>query len=119
MKNPKLSQEIRRQQALQRLGCDNPRCYRCGESDPHCLERHHIAGQAYDDRTMIACRNCHRKLSDLQRDHPARIDEAPSLHERIGHFLLGLADLFLVLIDMLQEFGNLLIGYAQSQSAGA
>lgn len=117
MKNPKLSRDIRRQKALQRLDCDNPRCYRCGENDPHRLERHHIAGQAYDDRAMIACRNCHRKLSDLQRAHPARTDEVPSIHERIGHFLLGLADLFMILIDMCREFGHALIGLAKAEPA--
>ncbi len=118
MKNTTLDREVRRQRALQRLDSSDPRCARCGENDPHCLERHHIAGRAYDDRTTIVCRNCHRKLSDLQCDHPAQIGDAPSIHEQIGHFLLGLADLFTILIDMCRQFGNLLIAYAKDQSEG-
>ena len=108
-KDPKLAAEIRRQGALQRLGCDNPCCVRCGEDDPHCLELHHIAGQAYDDTTVILCRNCHRKASDLQRGHPAPIGNDPATIEQIGHFLLGLADLFLLLVAKLHEFGTALI----------
>jgi len=45
-------------------------CPFCGEDDPRCAEDHHIAGRKYDDMTVRVCRNCHRKLSDMQRDHP-------------------------------------------------
>ena len=101
--------EARRQQALQRLGCDSPRCIRCGETDPRCLEHHHIAGQAYDGTLATLCRNCHRKASDMQRDHPPQVDDPPSLTERVGHFLLGLADLFALLIEVCRQFGHALI----------
>lgn len=116
MKNTTLDREVRRQRALQRLDSSDPRCARCGENDPHCLERHHIAGRAYDDRTTIVCRNCHRKLSDLQCDHPAQIGDPPSLNEHVGHFLLGLADLFALLIEMLREFGLALIKMARANA---
>ena len=61
--------ERRRQRALERLGTDDPCCAICAENDWRCLELHHIAGQAFDDTTMIVCRNCHRKLSDMQKEH--------------------------------------------------
>lgn len=108
-KDSELAREQRRQRALQRLGGGDPRCVFCGEDDPHCLELHHLAGQAYDDTTGILCRNCHRKASDLQRDHPARITKEPDTAEQIGHFLLGLADLFVLLVAKLREFGVMLI----------
>lgn len=108
-----VSSKKRRQQALQRLGCDDPRCIYCGESDPLCLEKHHIAGQAYHDVTVIVCRNCHRKLSDKQKDHPEQGADPPALHERIGHFLLGLADFFEGLIDILRQVGRDLIAFAR------
>jgi hypothetical protein len=107
--------EARRQKALERLGTDNPRCS-CGENDPHCLERHHIAGQAFDDETVIRCRNCHRKLSDLQKEHPGQKTSPPDLLERIGHFMLGIADLFELLIETLREFGHALIAQVGARS---
>jgi hypothetical protein len=103
--------EARRQRALERLGTDNPRCS-CGVDNPHCLERHHIAGQAYSEETVIRCRNCHRELSDLQKDHPEQIGSPPEPFERIGHFLLGIADLFELLIGKLREFAHVLIEQA-------
>src|SRR6516162_5562849 len=56
-----------RLRARERLRTDDPRCCFCGEDNPHCLERHHIAGQAYADDTLIVCRNCHRKLTVRRR----------------------------------------------------
>lgn len=114
---PHLNQEARRQAALQRLGCDDPRCVRCGESEPLCLEQHHIGGQAYDDAVVILCRNCHRKVSDMQRDHPPKVGDPPSLCEQAGHFLLGIADLFAILIEKCRAFGNALIELAKSDTA--
>ncbi len=105
-----LNKEKRRQKALERLGTNTPRCVHCGESDYRCLEAHHIAGRAYDEETVVTCRNCHRKLSDSQKDHPnTPAGEDPSLLDQIGHFLLGLADLFEMLMQKLREFGRLLI----------
>ena len=44
-------------------------CLICTESDPRCLERHHIAGRAYADECVTVCSNCHAKLSEMQKDH--------------------------------------------------
>ncbi len=114
MDKVKCQRERRRLAALERLGTEKPRCH-CGEDNPHCLERHHLAGQAYDDDTVIVCRNCHRKLSDLQKDHPKPSNTAPDLLECIGRFLLGIADLFELLVAKFREFGTALI--AQTPSA--
>lgn len=105
-----LQSEIREQRALERLNSDNPRCIYCGEADWRCLESHHIAGRAYGEECAIVCRNCHRKLSDMQRDHPVALEAGePPYLEKIGHFLIGLADLLEMLIEKLREYGMVLI----------
>lgn len=108
------AKETRKQNRLERLGSNNPACVLCGENDDRALELHHIAGKAYDDELVPVCRNCHRKLSDDQKDHPKQICKPPTNPEIIGHFLLGLADLFALLVEKLREFGNCLIQAAQN-----
>ncbi len=102
--------ERRKQKALQRLGSNDPRCVVCGEEDWRCLEFHHLSGRAYGEEGIVVCRNCHRKLSDSQKDHPhALTDAQPVLLERVGHFLLGLADLLEMLVALMREYGGQLI----------
>ena len=110
--NSEIKREIRRQRALDRLGSSTPRCMHCGEDNPHCLEGHHVAGRANDDEIVIVCRNCHRKLSDDQRDHPPNRGMPPNPLDQTGRFLLGLADLFKMLVGRLEEFGRDLIARA-------
>ena len=111
--------ERRKQRALERLGSNDPRCFLCGESDWRCLEAHHIAGHAHDEATVPVCRNCHRKLSDCQKDHPVETVGGDSELEAIGRFLLGVADLFRLLVDKLSEWGGYLIDLAVQTNAGA
>ena len=105
-KDTEIRREARRQRARERLGKNNPRCVRCGEDDPLTLELHHIAGREFDDRTAIFCRNCHRKLSDSQKDHPTKLTEIPDRLEVIAHWLLNLADFFELLIGKFREFAD-------------
>ncbi len=111
-KEAELRRSTRRQRAVERLDTPNPRCVRCPENDPIALERHHVAGQAFDASTIILCRNCHRKLSDLQNDHPSKIANPPDPLEVIAHFLLGLADLFEFLVAKFREFAKQLLDSA-------
>ncbi len=105
-----LAREIRKQRALERLGSDGPRCVSCGEEDWRCLEFHHISGRAYGEEGVVVCRNCHRKLSDPQKDHPPGLTAAqPPLLERVGHYLLGLADLLGMLVALMRVYGSQLI----------
>jgi len=113
-----LNQERRKQKALERLGTNHPRCVLCGEADWRCLEVHHLGQEDYDDLGVILCRNCHRKLSDHQADHPGPIGGGGSaLLEQISHILLGLADFFVLLVEKLRTFGHALIERAQSELA--
>jgi hypothetical protein len=109
-----VASERRRQSALERLGVNNPKCIYCDECDPRCLELHHIAGKKNDPTTIIVCRNCHRKLSDLQKDHPPQTERPRNAMEEIGRFLLGLADIFELLIKKMREFGRELIDGAKA-----
>ncbi|MGO9330533.1 MAG: HNH endonuclease [Steroidobacteraceae bacterium] len=104
-----LRREARRQRAFERLGTQNPKCVICGENDPLVLEMHHLEGQAFGNSLVIVCRNCHRKLSGLQKDHPEKIADPPDELEGIAHFLMGLADLFEFLIKKLREFATRLM----------
>lgn len=110
--------DIRLQQAARRVGATTATCACCPETDPRCFELHHIAGQHFDNDLARVCRNCHRKLSDVQRDHPAQIAAPPSMLEIAGHYLLGLADLLRLVADRLVEFGKALIGHV-AQVEGA
>ena len=112
MDDHKKSFERRRQRAFERLGTNTPRCVLCGESDWRCLELHHLAGKVFDDFGTILCRNCHRRASDAQKDHSKKSSSPPDPMECIGHFLLGLADFLVLLIEKLREFGADLIARA-------
>lgn len=109
MNDIEMKREIRRQNRLERLGTSEPRCGICGESDDRVHELHHVAGRKHDDLTVIHCRNCHRKVSDDQLDHPAFDPNADPVLANIGHFLMGLADMLRIIIGKLQEFGEALI----------
>lgn len=108
--DPNLELERQRQAACRRLGSDDPRCVLCGEAEARCLELHHLAGQAYDDLTVILCRNCHRKQSEPWANVPNPTE--PPLMERIGHLLLGLANFLAELLERLRQYGTQLIAGA-------
>lgn len=107
-----LAKEVRKQRRLEKLGSNNPVCGICGERDWRCLEYHHVADYKRDDLTVPICRNCHRKVSDDQKDHPVFDNTADFMLDRIGHFLLGLADLLKLIIERLYIFAQMLIDRA-------
>jgi hypothetical protein len=117
MDDKEQKREARLQRMCERLGDDKPRCINCGLEDVRCLEAHHIAGSKFGDALVIVCRNCHRILSDDQKDHPPPIGPESTLHERVGHFLKGLADLFALLVAKLHEYGDELIEFAKREAA--
>jgi hypothetical protein len=113
-----LNRERRRQRALERLGSNKPRCIFCDCDDPLALELHHIAGAAFDHEKVVVCRNCHRRLSDWQKDHALKQNDPPSDLERIAHFLEGLADLFEMLVERLREFAATLTQHVHDHFTG-
>ncbi|GEM_PF-691663 len=113
-----LAKETRKQNRLERFGTNMPRCGVCGEADDRCLEAHHVAGRKHDDATVLVCRNCHRKVSDDQRDYPALNPDADAFLDAVGRFLLGLADLLRLIVERLIVFGHELINRAAPNAVG-
>ena len=107
-----LAKERRKQRRLEKLGTNNPVCGTCGERDWRCFEDHHVADYKRDNLTVPICRNCHRKVSDDQNDHPVFNPTADPVLDRIGHFLIGLADLLKLIIERLYIFAHMLIEQA-------
>ena len=101
--------DARLERRLAKLGSRNPVCVLCGEDNPFCLEQHHIAGQHHHDDLSIICCNCHRKVTEQQKDRPGAFVPA-EYPISIGHYLCGLADLFAMLAETLKRFGEWLIG---------
>lgn len=118
MDRNRLAREAREQRRLEVLNSIDPRCGMCGEKDSRCLEEHHVADLGRDDTTVILCRNCHRKVSDDQKDHPTSDPAADPLLDSIGHFLLGLTDMLRVIVEKVYEFGLALIARAASCNVG-
>lgn len=111
--------EDRLAKQYRRLGTSNPVCVTCPESDPFCLELHHLAGRKHYDDLAIVCRNCHRKLTEQQKDHvPEGQTESRGALETIGHYLLGLADLLVMVAKALREFGAKLLAQPREAVAG-
>ena len=110
MSKPPKDREDRLEQRKRKLGIPDAACVGCGERDPLCLEKHHIAGRKHHDDVAVVCRNCHRKLSDRQRDYPSTWLDSPSGDQAvIGFYLLGLCDLLSLLIKTLRNFGQRLL----------
>ena len=77
--------EDRKQQQLRRLGTQRPICRTCGQTHPATFENHHIAGRKHNDDEALVCANCHRILSDKQRDHaPHELKEPWGRWEELG-----------------------------------
>ncbi len=102
--------ERREIKAYRRLGEWDAACVACGESNPHCLDRHHLAGRKYSPDTVPMCKNCHIKLTDAQLDHPNPAAKSePVQLERIGRYLLGVAALLGMVAAALAAYGYELI----------
>lgn len=109
--------ERRKQARLEKLGTNNPICGICGDQHWNRIELHHIGGQQRDEAVVRICANCHRDASDSQKDHPPFNPAADPLLDQIGHFLLGLADMLMLIVEKLYEFGHALLERAAKPSA--
>jgi hypothetical protein len=111
-----LDHEDRKERHFRRLGTRNPVCVICGRRDPYhpeIFDLHHVAGKNHHDDVCIVCSNCHRTLTDRQKDHlPPAASPPIGMLATIGHYLLGLADMLAMIVEILRKFGNWLLGEA-------
>jgi hypothetical protein len=117
MENRDLAEECRKQRRLERLGTQHPICATCGETDWRCLEIHHIVDCDGKSATVILCANCHRKVTDSQKNHPPHSAAADPFLESVGRFLLGIAELLKLAVAQLIVFGEALIKRAFPEGA--
>lgn len=114
METRNFDREARMERRFQTLGTRTPRCPCCSESTWNCFQVHHIAQAKYmPDVTIIVCLNCHRKLSEMQEEHPMFDKNADPFLQSLVHFLLGLADMFELAIEKLREFASALMQRAR------
>lgn len=97
------SKHERLRKAQERLGRTDAKCLLCMTSNPHSLQLHHLAGREYADDVGPICNNHHARLSDAFRDHPTKIAGCTNSMEGVGHFLLGIAELALIVREDLGE----------------
>ena len=114
-----MARETRKQNRLEKLGTNEPLCGICGEADWRVMDLHHIADHGRDDLTVCICANDHRRVTDDQKDHPPISAGADPLLDKIGHFLLGLADMLKLIVERLYEFGHKLIERASIANSEA
>lgn len=115
-----LDREDRLERHYRRLRTRTPVCITCGKREPghpEIYELHHVAGKGHDD-VFIECSNCHRTLTDQQKDHvPPGLSPPVGMIATIGHYLLGLADMLAMVVEALKDFGAWLINMSYSAVA--
>ena len=80
------------------------------------IEEHHPDTRNRDKLTVLLCANDHRIVTDDQKDHPPGREGCDPFLLSVGNFLLGLADMFAIIIERLYEFGEALIARANESS---
>jgi hypothetical protein len=106
--------EQRKQRRLATLGTPTPRCL-CGETFWACFEVHHLAGQAYDPATLPVCTNCHRKLTQDQKDRAPPPPETEEWRVRLYNILCGAADVLVLIASKLIEIARDLLVCSNSK----
>jgi len=103
-----------KQARLEKLGTNDPICGMCGDTNWWRIQLHHPGSQIRDDGVVLICANCHCDVTQDQKDHPEFDPSADPLLDKIGHFLVGLADMLKYIVERLYEFGHALIKRAAS-----
>lgn len=114
--DPTDENERRKQSRLHKLGTNTPRCAICGNSDWRVIEEHHPDSRKRDKLVVLLCANDHRIVTDDQKDHPPGAEGCDPFLLSVGNFLLGLVDLFAIIIERLRDFGETLITRANESA---
>lgn len=104
------SEELRRERDFARLRTRNPVCLNCGYMNhPAALEFAHIAPRKFHDDGGVLCANCHRELSDNEKDFSYQPQSQNPQMETIGRYLIALAEWFRRIAETIAEFGAWLL----------
>ncbi|RAN41000.1 hypothetical protein [Hyphomonas sp. GM-8P] len=107
-------EELRREKDYRRLGTRNPICLHCSYSNhPAAMELAHIAPRKFHDDAGVLCSNCHREMSDPEKDHPYAPQTINPQMEIIGRYLVALAEWFRRIAETIAAFGAWLLEQAE------
>ncbi len=103
-------EELRRESDYKRLRTRNPVCLSCGYSNhPAVMELAHIAPRQFHDDGGVLCSNCHREMSDTEKDLSYAPQSINPQMETIGRYLLALAEWFQRIAATIALFGAWLL----------
>ncbi len=75
-------------------------CVVCNHNDPLDLEFHHIGGRSNSSIVVSMCRNCHGRISRMQRFWPKGwYDKSKPQEQKDVMTMRGMSDLFRVISD--------------------
>ncbi len=110
--------DVRREQDYKRLRTQTPICLTCGYSgSPAAMEYSHHVPKGFHDDGGVQCSNCHREVSDIERDYSYEPQSANPQMETIGRYLIALAEWFERIANTIAGFGEWLLDFAQSSKA--
>lgn len=106
--------EKRREKDFQLLRTRNPICLTCGYmKHPAAMEFSHLAPRKFHDDGGVQCCNCHREVSDPEKDFSYAPVTGNPMMETIARYLLALSEWLTRIGLTLAEFGEWLLGQAE------
>lgn len=106
-------EEKRREADYRRLRTRNPVCLTCGYmKHPAAMEFSHVAPRKFHDDGGVQCSNCHREVSDKEKEFSYAPTTANPMMEKIGRYLLALSEWLTRIGVTLEEFGKWLLAQA-------
>ena len=110
--------DIRREKDYRRLRTRTPICLSCGYSkSSSALELAHFAPREFHDDAGVLCSNCHREMSDAEKDLSYSPQSANPQMETIGRYLIALSEWFLRIANTIAAFGEWLLDFAENEEA--
>lgn len=106
--------ELRREKDYRRLRTRTPICLHCGYCNhPAAMELAHIAPRKFHDDAGVLCSNCHREMSDPEKDLSYAPQSINPEMETIGRYLLALSEWFIRIAETIAAFGRWLMEQAE------
>ena len=107
-------EESRREKDYKRLRTRNPICLACDYmKHPAAMELAHIAPRQFHDDGGVLCSNCHREMSDTEKDFSYAPQSINPQMETIGRYLISLAEWFKRIAETLAAFGAWLLDQSE------